>query len=301
LKPAERDRFEDLKERKQLRDELQSERRRKALAGLEIPAKTQPPKKPRKENPLPGEFIEALWGPDRLGHQRGFRVDQRQLLPRLKCWLRITEEYPGALNAYVSFLQSHGQTALARLVAKGANLNFILSLLVMYLWNENVSPREHESAYAQHWQESLAAIRKIKNIYPQFINRVHGLETYVDANNFELALLGMEKSIENFLNGKDFRKPGRKRPPEDKVNRVIFTLYEYLKQQTRGPHWQTVLDLFVAAGAIKMGVKKRRKNYRIPDNPDRRIATRLRGFQNDHPKEACYIKEHVVDLARLSS
>jgi hypothetical protein len=108
LKPAERDRFEDLKERKQLRDELQSERRRKALAGLEIPAKTQPPKKPRKENSLPGEFIEALWGPDRLGHQRGFRVDQRQLLPRLKCWLRITEEYPGALNAYVSFLQSHG-------------------------------------------------------------------------------------------------------------------------------------------------------------------------------------------------
>lgn len=105
----------------------------------------------------------------------------------------------------------------------------------MYLWNENVSPREHESAYAQHWQESLAAIRKIKNIYPQFINRVHGLETYVDADNFELALLGMEKSIENFLNGKDFRKPGRKRPPEDKVNRVIFTLYEYLKQQTRGP------------------------------------------------------------------
>lgn len=50
-----------------------------------------------------------------------------------------------------------------------------------------------------------------------------------------------------------------------------------------------------------MGVKKRRKNYRIPDNPDRRIATRLRGFQNDHPKEACHIKEHVVDLARLSS
>jgi hypothetical protein len=124
LKPAERDRFEDLKERKQLRDELQLERRRKALPGLEISAKTQPPKRPRKENPLPGEFIEALWGSDRLGHQKVFRVDQQASpLARLKSSVKITEEYPGASKAYVSWILT-GSTSWGRL--GGWSRNFML-------------------------------------------------------------------------------------------------------------------------------------------------------------------------------
>lgn|SRR5262249_3546265 len=172
----------------------------------------------------------------------------------------------------------------------------------MYLWNEDVDPREHKSATVQDWQETLAAIRKIKNTFRQFITRVPGLESFADADSFELALLGIEENIVNFLNGKDFREPepGKNRSPEDKTNRVIFTICEYVRQKTGRPQWQTVLDLLVAAGAIRMGIKKRRKDYRIPDNPDRRIATHLRAFQKDHPKEACYIKEHIFDLARLS-
>jgi len=71
----------------------------------------------------------------------------------------------------------------------------------------NVSPREHKSVNAPHWQDNLGAIRKIKNTYRQFITRVPGLETSDDAENFELALVGIEESIGNFLNAKDFRRP----------------------------------------------------------------------------------------------
>jgi hypothetical protein len=233
--------FEFLKERKRLRDELLWERRRKAMPGLELLAKTQPPKTPRNPSPLPGEFIEALSGSE---HHKGF--DQ----------------------AWLGFVRNDGPTALKNLADKGANLNFIFSLF-NYLWNENVSPREHKSANVQHWRESLEAIRKVKDIYKQFITKVPGLETFVDAENFELALLGIEENIGNFLNAKDFRSPGGKRSPDDKINRVIFTLYEYLKQKTGGPHWQTFLDLLVASGAIKKGIKKSRKNDLVTDNPDR--------------------------------
>jgi hypothetical protein len=274
LKAAERDRFESLKERKRLRDKLQLERRRKALPGLEIPAKTQPPKRPRKENPLPGDFKEALWG---LGSLAG--------------------EY---LNALSKADRPSVRENLRKLDATGANPEFILSLL-MYLWNEDVDPREHKSATVRHWQESLAAIRKVKDIHKKFVTKVPGLETLDDAENFDLALLGMEDRIEGFMNEKDFRDPEKKHPPDDKTNRAIFTICEYVKQKTGRRQWQTVLDLLVAAGAIKMEVKKPRKHYRIPDNPDRRIATHLRAFQNDHPKEACCIKESVIDLASLSS
>jgi hypothetical protein len=273
---TERNRFEFLKEQKRLRDELLWERRREAMPGLEIPTKTQPPKRPRKQNPLPGDFKEAL---SELDSSAG--------------------EY---LNALSKADRPSLRENLRKLYGTGANPSFILSLL-MYLWNEDIDAREHKGATVQHWQKSLAAIREIKNTYRQFITKVPGLETFADADNFELALLGIEENIGHFLNGKDFREPepGKNRSPEDKTNRVIFTICEYVKQKTGRRQWQTVLDLLVAAGAIRMGIKKLRKHYRIPDNPDRRIATRLRAFQKDHPKEACYIKEHILDLARLSS
>ena len=187
---------------------------------------------------------------------------------------------------------------LRKLDDTGANPGFILCLL-RYLWNEDVDPKEHKSPNAQHWQESLSAIRKIKEIYKQFVTKMPGLETLDDAENFDLALLGMEDRIESFIDEKDFRDPEKKHPPDDKTNRTIFTIFEYVKQKTGRPQWQTVLELLVAAGAIKMGVKKPRKHYRIPDNPDRRIATHLKSFQNDHPKEARYIKERIIDLARF--
>jgi len=270
----ETDRFEFLKERKRLRDELLWERRRKDFPGLEIPDKTQLPKRPRKQNPLPGDFKEALSG---LGYLPG--------------------EYRNALSKVDRPALCEN---LRKLDANGANPEFILCVLI-YLWNENVDAREHNSTNAQHWQESLAAIRKVKEIYKQFVTKVPGLETFDDAENFDLALLGMEDRILSFMNEKDFRDPEKKRPPEDKANRVIFTICEYVKQKTGRPQWQTVLDLLVDAGAIRIGVKKRRKPYRIPDNPDRRIATRLKSFQEDHPKEAYYIKERILDLASLSS
>jgi hypothetical protein len=232
VKALERDRFEFLKERKRLRDELQLERRRKALRGLEIPAKTQPPRRPRKENPLPGDFKEALWGLDSLAG-----------------------EY---LNALSRADRPSVCENLRKLDATGANPGFILSLL-MYLWNEDVDPREHKSANVQHWQESLASIPKVKDIHKQFITKVPGLETRDDAENFDLALLGMEDRIEDFMNEKDFRDPEKKHPPDDKTNRGIFTICEYVRQKTGRPQWQTVLDLLVAAGAIKMEVKKPRK------------------------------------------
>ena len=158
----ERERFEFLKERKRLRDELQLERRRKALPGLEISAKRQPPKRPGKQNPLPGDFKEALWGLDSLNG-----------------------EYLNALSKADRPLLREN---LRKLHATGANPRFILSLLV-YFWNENVDPREHNSATVRYWQESLAAIRKVKAIHKQFITKVPGLETLDDAENFDLALL----------------------------------------------------------------------------------------------------------------
>ena len=274
LKPEELDRFEFLKARKRLRDELQLERRRKAFPGLDIPVKRHPAiKRPRTPNPLPGDFKEALWGLDSLAG-----------------------EYLNALSkARPSVCEN-----LRKLHATGANPGFILSLL-MYLWDEDVDSREHKSATVRHWQESLAAIRKVKDIHKQFVTKVPGLETFNDAENFELALLGMEDRIEGFMNEKDFRDPEKKHPPDDKTNRVIFTICEYVRQKTGRPQWQTVLDLLVAAGAIKMEVKKPRKHYRIPDNPDRRIATHLKSFQEDHAKEACCIKERILELAHLNS
>ncbi len=107
----------------------------------------------------------------------------------------------------------------------------------------------------------------------------------------EEVLRQIEEKLAKKLEDKDFRRPGLRRSPNDKVNRVLFSLHEHITQETGGPQWTAFLNLLVAAGAVRMMVKKRRtQGGVVTDSPDRRIYTHLRSFQKDHPVEARFIK-----------
>jgi hypothetical protein len=77
----------------------------------------------------------------------------------------------------------------------------------------------------------------------------------------------------------------RKRSANDKVNRLIFTIHEHVVRESGSPQWNLLLDLFKAAGAIQVGAY---------DSPDRRIKPHLKHFEENHPKEASFIRQKIV-------
>jgi hypothetical protein len=78
----------------------------------------------------------------------------------------------------------------------------------------------------------------------------------------------------------------KRRPPDDKANRTIFTLHQHLIQKTGSPQWETFWELLVAGGVIKGGGAK--------SNKDRQIKPHIESFQKDHPAETISIKDRVI-------
>lgn len=192
----------------------------------------------------------------------------------------LNREKPGH---WEQFLERDGLTFLEKLAEKRADPNFILTLFIGYMWRGDVNEYEHRGFWVQNRLKLLEAIKLIRKNVAWTENRKRAIPVY-------RGLGEMEANIKDYLSAKDFRVPSRKgQPAKDKYNRVIFAIYEHLKQRTGGPQWQLLLNLLVSAEAVKYGHKKKRKSDGV-DNPASRIMTRIKSFQKDHPKEARYIK-----------
>ncbi len=221
-----------------------------------------------------------------------------------------TPQFPGASNRYQRFKECNGLELLKTLSKKGANPNFILDLFIMYLWNDMVNSRANNSPHVIRLKESLEAVRTVRDYYlkdikdmwknlhksnsryPELITKVVGSKPREEV---EPSLNEIEDIIKKGLGNLDFLKSGRRGLSRDKENRVIYIIYEHLRQRTGRPHWQIVLDLLVAAGAIEMDKKKKREGKEgVFNNPDRRVMTRIRTFRGEHPKEARYISEQFL-------
>jgi len=142
------------------------------------------------ENPIPGEFSVALM----LGYGC---TDEKQLECLQKpfttawepTWIKvsksknkgifidlssrgeISELFPGASEQYRHFKENVGFYSLETLADRGADPNFILSVFVKYLWNEEISSQEHKDYSIKDWQNRLAAIKLTKEHYLQFYKK----------------------------------------------------------------------------------------------------------------------------------
>ena len=108
---------------------------------------------------------------------------------------------------------------------------------------------------------------------------------------FEMVLSQLESLATKEWQRFDTRPRRKGRGPDDKANRVIFTIHEFIKQKTGRPNWSNLLELLAAAGLVK------RRDGGPSDSPDRRIVHHLQDFQKHHGKEARYIRESIVPAA----
>jgi len=218
------------------------------------------------------------------------KEDNRKAIeqPFTLVWRKFWEGQAKSLNRekpgrWEEFLERDGLSFLEKLADKRADPNFILTLFIGYMWRGDVNEYEHRGFWVQNRLKLLEAIKLIRR-------NVAWIENRKRAGSVYRGLGEMETNIKDYLSAKDYRDPSRKgQSAKDKSNRVIFAIYEHLKQRTGGPRWQLLLDLLVSAEAVKYGHKKKRKGDGV-DNPASRIMTRIKSFQKDHPKEARYIK-----------
>ena len=231
-------------------------------------------------NPLPGEFIEALWRiPLRRQEKQAFNKPFTQ--EWLDLWGKIAEKYPGSQKYYGNFVKEDGINFLEQVAKKGANANFILKILVKYAWNENVAHREHTTPNVKKWHKILKSAQMDREKAKQMYGRVFPQL----AEKIESALGRIVIEVQRILEERDFSRAKRD-TASDKKNRAIFTIYEHLKQRTGGPQWETFWDFLVAAKVIKGQGEK--------SNKDRQIQPHLGSFQKDNPLEAQFIRDHVI-------
>lgn len=209
----------------------------------------------------------------------------------------------GALNHYSEFKKRDGFAQLKALNDKGAAPNFILGLFIPYLWNNSIPQEEHKEPDAIRLTEFKNALDQTREFYEimkrrNFYDRMIGKPPKMDTQGFENVFSFLEKAIQENLGIKDFSK-ARRGSPRDKENRVIFALYEYIKQATGSPQWATFFDLLLSAGAITTGKKKRKKGHENDSEsqgPDSHIRTRIKSFETNHPRESQAIKEVITPL-----
>ncbi len=249
-----------------------------------------------QDNPFPSDFSNALIvsrDEEKLSSLRPFTQRWKDN------WAKLAKKN-GASNSLQSFDDANGLELLKSLTDRGANPNFILLLLVRYLWREDTDIPEHKDPYIKTYKGLLQSVRDTHFYYQEFYKKPslpayeyrklipRGGEPNEDVERF---LCTAEEDISRFLKSKDFQPPGLRHPPNERVNRVVFTIYEHLKYTTGGPQWRIFLELLVVSGALKRGVKKKRENKEeTTDNPDSRISTHIRSFQKYHPGEAHSIK-----------
>ncbi len=259
----------------------------------------------REWSPLPGQFSFALC--DYKGQIQSlpspFTPAWKQAWAVIAVSKRKVALYPGALERLNSFENHNGFDFLKKLADRGADPNFILSLLVKYLWNEEVSAREHQQPSIKVFRRIFQAVRDVHFYYDEFYKKPsqpgYGYRKELPLSGepkeeIEQFMTEVEEKIKRYLESRDFRDSQKGYKPADKVNRTIFTLHEYLRQ-TCGPRWADFLKLLLAAEAIKKGVKKKRTTEEeVTDNPDRRIAKHIKSLRRDHPKEAVTIRKAVI-------
>ena len=232
------------------------------------------------KNPLPEEFIKVLW-------KFPFRRSERRLLQNpfspdwLDLWPKLAERYEGASTRYSLFRERDGLHSLQTLFEKGANPSFVLNLFVQYQWNEKVQRMEHKTANVKFWKGFLDSVREDQ----ERVSKLYAKLFREEVNSILSAFGSIERKIINIQNERDLREV-KKRPPDDKANRTIFTLHQHLIQKTGFPQWETFWDLLVAGGVIKGGGVK--------SNKDRQIKPHLESFKKDHPLEARFIRERVI-------
>jgi hypothetical protein len=173
------------------------------------------------------------------------------------------------------FKKSDGLFFLEELYKRRANPNFLLTLFIQYLWNPTVPKTENEAPDFKVWQTELDAIRLTRRCAERF-----------STNNPHIQyLLSLEELIHSaFIEPKDIRQH-KKHPPSDKENRVIFTVYEHVRRKTNNPQWQLVFDLLKSAKVIRGN---------SVESPHRHLKPRIESFQKDHPKEALFLRDHVL-------
>jgi hypothetical protein len=232
------------------------------------------------KNPLPEEFIVALWNSP-------FRSSEKRLLQNpftshwVNLWGKLAKKYPGSLTRYSSFCERDGLHFLRTLSGKGANPSFVLKLLVKYQWNDKVHRMEHKTPNVEFWASVLDSVREDQERVSKIYANLFGEES----NSILSAFGSIERKIINIQNERDLRKVLR-RPPDDKANRTIFTLHQHLIQKTGFPQWETFWDLLVTAEVISGGGVK--------SNKDRQIKPHIESFEEDHPSEASFIKDRVI-------
>jgi len=254
--------------------------------------------------PLPASFINNVFvvSQDELRSLHSLQPFKQRWR---KFWAEIAKEHR-SLTQLESFINKGGLNPLEDLAGKGADPNFILLLLIKYLWVENINPYERKEPMIKINQQSLQAVRYVHCFYEEFYKK-SSLEGYEWIRELpwggepneqaESFLSEAEEKIRRYLESKDLPKLGMRSPPKDKVNRVVFTVYHHLKQKTSGtgPHWQVFLELLLAAGALERNIKKKKTPWKyVPDNPDRRISSHIRSFQTHHPKEARIIQQMMA-------
>ena len=258
-------------------------------------------------NPIPGDFISGLQWFNGLESEMQSSFLRRVFTPSWeKAWFKIAGSkrngealFPKALALLQDFKDKDGFYSLGQLTEKGANPNFILSVLVKYLWLDDkiIKVREHEDPWVKVWGSFLDAIKTTKDYYLIFYKKKDSDGPHIKwlkgelggdpKEEVELFLSEAEKNLAHLLARRDLRDPERRKhhPPADKVNRAVFAIYVHLKQRTSGPQWENFWDLLVRAGAIKGGGPK--------SNKDTQIYNQVDSFKKNHPREYIAIPEFI--------
>jgi len=217
-------------------------------------------------SPFPPSFINNVFVISQ-NELRSFHSLQPFTRRWRKFWSSVAKEY-GSLKQLERFTTEGGLNDLETLVGKGADPNFILLLLIKYLWVENIQLYERKEPMIKINQQLLQAVRDVHFFYEEFYERPSlvghewrkELPWSGEPNKFvEGFLTEAEEKIGQYLESKDYPKQGMRSPPKDKVNRIIFTVYWHLKNKASGPHWRVFLELLLAARAIERNIKKKKK------------------------------------------
>jgi hypothetical protein len=221
----------------------------------------------------------------------------------IQVWQKIAEPY--SLKGFNNFLENNGIDPLKRLKEKKANPNFLLCVLVDYMWNEHTPPHDYEAHERQ--LENLKAVwitrhliwslrddpkrrQMVDDSLVEIQERVKKLLSESDYNVPEPKFLG-NVIIAPILET-SFKPEKKKRSPDDKVNRVIFIMHEHLKHTTGGPQWSDFLDLLSKTEAISVGSHQ---------SPDRRILPHVLSFEKHHPTETARIKQEIGNCNKILS
>jgi hypothetical protein len=268
-------------------------------------------------NPLPSDFIHAysrlelelqhniprlpnqsidIWRSLRALQARQEKHDRESLRKPFtkkwsKVWLKIAKQH-GTGNRLKTFIKEQGTDWLGELATKGANPNFILSLLVRYLWVEEIPVHDTRHPNLKRWNDRLNHLQGAREAYDTF-TRIGGEYHVLRSPSFEKTLEKLEQNTRNILSLRDL--PGKiQHQPWDKINREIFTIIEHLRNTCGGPQWRILGELLKSAGAGRKTFGTKRLGP--GENPSSFIRNRLDNFEKHHPKEAKYIVKRVLPL-----